>query len=80
MILDIFCISQGYWRPKILKANYDRKDIKLLAAKKSLKEIHPLPIKSNILSFEPLPTRESPVTQKLSQARRIERTWDQRQS
>ena len=76
----MLCISQGHWRPKILKANNDRKDIKLLAAKKSLKEIHPLPIKSNILSFEPLSTRESPVTPKLSQARKITRTWDQRQS
>ena len=33
-------------------------------------------IKSKILSFEPLSTRGSPVTQKLSEERKMLRTWD----
>ena len=33
-----------------------------------------------MFSFEPLSTRGPPVTQKLSQERKVLRTWDQRQS
>ena len=65
-----------------MKSKHDRKDIKLLAAKKTTH------IELNALSadqiynsfFQPLSTIGSPVTQKLSQERKILRTWDQRQS
>ena len=69
------------WVTKILKAKRDRKDTKLLAAEKTtyIEVIAPSTNDFKILSFETFSTKGSPVIQKLSQERKMLKTWDQRQ-